>query len=73
VQVPDEEMDIDAQMDSDDQEQTENKRPNGQRDGNPYALDGAFQGKPPMPGALNGRLRPQSAKTAPSGEQFRFN
>lgn len=74
VQVPDEEMDLDGQMEEEDLEQSENKRPNGQRDGNPYALENAFAGKPPsgMP-VMNGRLRPQSAKTAPTNEQFRFH
>jgi hypothetical protein len=32
VQVPDEDMDIEGQMDSEDLEENENKRPNGQRD-----------------------------------------
>ena len=76
---------IGGQMDSDDSDpEAENKRPNGQINGqrqlnanHAYAMDNAYANKHQQPQGFvqnvqNGRMRPQSAKTAPSAEQFRF-
>lgn len=73
---------IGGRMDSDESDtEAENKRPNGQLQGhgevkNAYALENAYAVKQnlsnPNHEGMNPRMRPQSAKTQPTAEQFRF-